>query len=200
MSLQPLIPLVVLILLASVVGLTVGAAQASEPISTISGLVFAAAISATALFINWPLWTKDPAQLDAIERVHAVRRNTRLVALVYAWAAAGILAAYTLTDLKWYHAWQYGLGAALIAGALLVLVKRMGPPKNAPPPKLEWTWLHAGTVAAGLVYLMASGKLMNPRSDWLANVVFLWGGVALIAVCLVSARTQAHLEQRGDEA
>lgn len=193
MSLQPLIPVLVLALVASVTGMVAGASGEGSWLLVASAGLFTAAVLGVALAVNRPYWTAAAALLPPAEITHAARRNTRLAALVYAWGAAAIMAVYQLSDLAWYHFYQYGLGAALIALGLLVYVHRMAVPDRTPPPPLWATAAHGIAVAAGLAFLLGSGKIWSTRADWAANVVFVFGGVAIIAICILALVTQSRL-------
>jgi hypothetical protein len=100
---------------------------------------------------------------------------------------------YPLAGLKWQHGWQYGLGAALIAAGFMIYAHRLGKRQHAVMPPLSLTVLHGLAVAAGVAFLVGSGKLETARSDWGANLVFLWGGFSILALCAIAAVTQMRL-------
>jgi len=193
-SLQPLIPALVLALLASVAAMLAGALWHETWLAVVAAALYAGIITGAALHINTPLWNGIAPAEAALDNVHAARRNARLAALVYGWAAAALLSFHALAGLDWYHYWQYGLGAALIAAGLILLVRRMGEPAHFRAPPLALTALHAAIVGGGLAFLIGSGKVWSTRADWAANVVFLWGGLSLIVLCLVAGYTQRRLE------
>lgn len=198
MSLQPLIPALVMALVASVAGMTAGIASGQNWLVPVSAALFAGAIVGVALRVNRPLWTGSAAspEEDAEDLVHAARRNTRLAALTYAWGAAAMFTIYSLSGLTWRHSWQYGLGAALIACGLLWIVHRLGQPQHRMAPPLALTGSHAAAVAGGLAHLVASGAVWTEKSGWAANPVFLAGGFALLALCAVAAVTQMRIVRR----
>lgn len=195
MSLQPLIATVVVPLLLSAAGMAYGAHQSSRSIVVLSALVFAVAVLFVGARINRPHWqpaagpTREP---DAL--FHAMRRNTRLAALVYAWGAAAFFAVYGLSGVYWRHGFQYGTAAALIAGGLLYYVHRLGAGGRTAPPARVLTVLHGAAVAGGLAFLLSSGKLASLRGDWPANSIFLFGGLTLLGLCFLAYRTQSILE------
>lgn len=126
-------------------------------------------------------------------------RNTRLAGLVYAWGGAAMFGVYTLSGLWWRHGWQYGLAMVLASAALFAVARliggasRPGPgPMGLAPAKALLvnclTFAHGLAAAAGLVFLIGTGKLWAGKSDWAANHIFLAGGIAIVAICLVSLR------------
>jgi hypothetical protein len=116
------------------------------------------------------------------------RRNAGLMALVYAWGAGAILGAYTLAGLRWYHYWQYGGAMALVATGLLAYAAALRSRESAlaTPAMLRTATglalLQGAFAAGGLAFLAGSGKLAGTRPDWLANHVFLFGGIAVTAL------------------
>lgn len=194
MSLQPLVPFLILVIVASVIGMVSGAADGNGVAVHAAAALCCAIICAAGVRINAPYWGAAAAEAPLLEVVHAARRNTRLAALIYAWGAGALFAVYQLSGLDWYHYYQYGLGAALFALGLLTYVHLMGQPGRQSPPPLALTWAHGAAIAGGLTYLIGTGKAWSTRVDWAANAVFLWGGLAIIVLCIIAAVTQARLK------
>jgi hypothetical protein len=194
MSLQPLIPLVVLPLILSAAGMTYGAAYGSRTTAVIAAMAFALVVILVAGRINRPCWREPEGGHPPQQLFHTMRRNTRLAALVYAWGALSFFAIYGLSDVTWRHGFQYGTAAALISAGLLFYVHRMGSPGHDVPPTRTLTLLHALAVLGGLAFLVMSGKLASLRGDWPANYIFLFGGLALVGLCIIAYRTQRILE------
>lgn len=199
MSLQKLMPWLVAALAASVIVMWQAAKLDARAVSLAAALLFAAAVVGVALLINRMALSHPHREERA--HFHMLRRNTRLIALIYAWGAAALLAVYVLGDLQWRHGWQYGSAMALIAGLLLWYVHSLGNPASAAasPAALRraggpLAMLHALAAAGGLVFLVGAGKLATLKGDWAANHVFLAGGLAVIAVSLLSVRTQRRLD------
>lgn len=199
MSLQPLIPVLVLLLSASVAGMTWAASHGAQLASLAAAVAFGLAVAAAALYINRPAsWRRD-SLADAAVEVHASRRNARLMALVYAWGGFALLAVYQLSGLKWQHGWQYGAGMALIAAGLLLHVHRLGDSGYFARSRGALVWsarlamAQAVAIAVGLGWLVAVGKLTAGKADWAANHVFLVGGAALFAVSVMAYRTHTAL-------
>jgi hypothetical protein len=190
MSLQPLIQFVIVPFLASVAAMTYAATNNLHLLSRLSAAAFFVIVTAIAIYINKPYWPEPKPGSEASDEFHTMRRNTRLAALTYAWAAAGFLAVYSLSGLEWRHGHQYGLGAAMIAAGLLGYVHWMGKSGRQDPPSRVLTTLHASIVMCGLVFLVLSGKLASVKSDWPANNIFLYGGLTLVALCAIAGRTQ----------
>jgi hypothetical protein len=190
MSLQPLIQFIVAPLLASVAAMTYAAAHTDHLISRLSAALFFVAVSAVAYYINKPYWPAPRAGTEPSALFHTMRRNTRLAALTYAWAAAAFFAIYGLSGLEWRHGFQYGTGAALFAAGLLAYVHWMGKSgkEEAPPPLLNV--IHMSAVMTALVFLIFSGKLQSTKGDWAANNIFLYGALTLLVLCTIARYTE----------
>ncbi len=189
MFLQPLIQFAVVPLMASVAGMTYAAANNQHLLSRLSAAVFFIAMMTIAVVINRRYWPVPPAGTEPAALFHAQRRNTRLAALTYAWGAAALLSVYGFTGLKWQHGWQYGLGAALIAAGLLAYVHQMAKSGLETPAAPMLTTLHGLAAGFGLLFLIGTGKLASLKGDWAANNIFLYGGLTIIGLCFVAART-----------
>lgn len=183
-------------MIISVAAMVLGAGRDDTMMTALAAMAFLGLILAIALRVNVPIWRHAASDATCLNGHAAMRRNTRLAMLVYAWGAAGLFAIYSLTGLAWYHAWQYAAGAALMALALLLYVRRIG--INVPPrtPPLSLTILHGAAAAGGLLYLFRTGKLAMHRSDWAANYVFLFGGLTIVALCAIAAVTQSRAPER----
>lgn len=196
MSLGPTIPLLAVALITSVTGMVHGAGIGDNSFTSHAAVAFVILIVTTAIVFNAPLWRKAKSTSDVqVQAATMVRRNARLAAAIYGWGAAAMFAVYSLSDLSWRHSWQYGLGMAIIAAGIMIYTE--GLKRRTPPvfPPLSLTLFHGGVAAAGLSYLIGSGKLQTIKSDWAANDVFLWGGIGILALCALSAVSQV-LHQR----
>lgn len=204
MSLQPLIPGLVVVMVASIAMLVWAVGENARDLTLIASLAFPAAAVLVALIVNRVLPKGQPID-EAHEPIFASRRNARLMAMIYAWGAAAIFAVYSLTQLWWWHSWQYGSAMAFIACGLLIYVNRM---ENLQSPLVQPRMLdaaatlaliQAGAIVVGLAFLIASGKLGSTKPDWPANYVFVGGGVGLMLISLIAARTHRklrHLTER----
>ncbi len=197
MSLQKAMPWLAGLLLSSVAVMWWASMRDTRMISAVASFGFVAVVVVTAQVVNAAAFHRPDREVRA--QFHMLRRNTRLTALVYAWGAAAMMAVYVLGDLKWRHGWQYGAAMALVSGALLWLVDRLGRPGNTlDTPRMlssvvPLTLAHAIAAAAGLVFLVGSGKLSTVKGDWAANHVFLAGGLGIAALALIAARTHRRL-------
>lgn len=200
MSLQNVMPWLIGLVAASAGVMRWAAAHDARPLSAATALAFAAIVVAVAALIN-RIALREPGR-EHRAQFHMLRRNTRLIALVYAWGAAAMFAVYVLGALKWRHGWQYGAAMALIAAALLWLVDRLGRPGNAFDTPgffhrvVPLTLLHGLLALGGLAFLIASGKLGTTRGDWAANHVFLAGGIGVVALAAITAFTHRRLGVR----
>lgn len=200
-SLGGLVPALIAVLLASVAAMWAAAGTGNRLLSLIAAGAFGASIVLAALRTNVPLW-RSPHMPDARRRLQAeaMRRNARLAALVYAWGAAAMFAVYMLGGLAWRHGWQYGSAMALLAGAFLAYVHAMRPASTLRTARAllnaaVFTVLHGLGASAGLGFLLGSGKLATVKGDWAANHVFLAGGAAIVALCVVTLVTHVRLER-----
>jgi hypothetical protein len=195
-SLRPLLPWLLLASALSTSLMVLGAGRGDRFLPSIAAGLLVALVVGTGLGINAPLWSRAtgvPARQDGpIAIREALRCNVWLAALVYAWGASALFAIYSLSDLVWRHGFQYGLGAAIFAGSLAIYGMRLGRTAAAGVPPLMLTLVHGAAAAGGLIYLIGTGKLDTPKGDWAANEVFLWGGFAIIALCIFSAVTQTR--------
>lgn len=200
MSLQQLVRPLVLVLAASVVAIYVAALRGDQMMSIVAAAAFAIAAGAVALVTNVGVWRQSAAgaPTDAEAAGPALRRNLRLIMLVYAWGALALFAAYPLAGLRWQHGWQYGLAMALIALGILRHVHLMEPGQPLREPKAvvaaSWlTGLHAMAAMTGVAYVLFSGKLGTPKSDWVANHAFIAGGLAVAVIGALALMTTRKL-------
>lgn len=133
--------------------------------------------------------------------LRASRTNARLMALIYGWGALAIFAIYALTELWWFHSWQYASAMGLIAALLMGFAYLLNDPASQfrSPIALDVSALlavaQATGAAMGIFFLINSGKLASIKSDWPANHVFVGGGLAIIVVSIVSALTHLRLKR-----
>lgn len=190
-SLRPLLPWLLMASALSVTMMILGAGRGDRVLPALSAGLFTALVAGTGLGLNAPLWSAK-AGLSAIDVRSAVRCNAWLAALVYAWGASALLGVYSLADIWWQHAFQYATGAIVFALGLSFIGWRLGHDTTASVPSVGLTFAHGGAALGGLVYLVSAGKLQTTKPDWAANEVFLWGGVAVVALCAMSAITQTR--------
>lgn len=204
MSLQPLVPALML-LLALTTGVMTWAAAARMPSASIAAAAsFLVAVLAAAWWINRPILVRGHAGADGDRDllIHAGRRNARLMALTYAWGALALLAVYKLAGLRWQHGWQYGAAMAVMAGGLLVYVHKLGDPQTllrrlGPLDAMALGALIQGlAIIVGLGALLASGKLWSGRNDWAANHVFVAGGLAIAGISILAFLVHRRLRPR----
>ena len=125
--------------------------------------------------------------------------NARAIAASYGWGSLAMLGGYYLTALSWEHDWQYGTGMALVAAALVWLSRLLEPtnsPLKRPAAQVALTALTALqglTAIIGVVLLAASGKLTAGKPDWLANAIFISGGVALAGQSLIAVLKERRI-------
>lgn len=190
MSLRPVLPWLLLAGALSIAAMVLGAGRGDKFTPALAAGLFAAAVIAVALWVNFPLWFRRSPHVDEASIKAALVCNVWLAALVYAWGAIALYAVYSLSDIFWRHSYQYGLGAALFAVGVSFYASSLDREKNMASPPLYLTALHGLAAAGGLAYLVGSDKLATHRGDWAANDVFLAGGVAIVVLCAIAAITQ----------
>lgn len=159
--------------------------------------VFAAAAAVAAARLPG-LVRNIPHQAAA---ARAVVESTRISALVYGWGATSLLTIYRFTPVHWQHGWQYGAGMLLICLGLVAYVfafERDGSPLAQLPALDRIVTLGAAqglAAAAGVGYLVLSGKLSSPKGDWPANAVFLTGGAAIVWISYLTVMTHRDLKR-----
>lgn len=130
----------------------------------------------------------DPAPgLDAARRT-AIRFSL-LIGLVYLWGAAAILVSYYLTDLSWYHAWQYPIYLAIPGLISLYVAKRHRRPVSSPEITRDldigrWmAWVQLVVMLGVMVYMWFSREvamgLAGENSNWPAVDIMLFGTLAV---------------------
>jgi hypothetical protein len=203
MTLQPLIPGLVVVMVASIATIVWAVGEGDRSLTSLGALAFPVAAILVSLIINMPLWRRKARHADPSKAAHASRRNARLMAFIYAWAAAAMFAIYSLTELWWWHSWQYGLAMAAVSSCLLLYAERMKDLSSAlvQPRALDATAMlalvQAAAATGGLAFLIGSGKLASSKPDWPANHVFIGGGIGLIVVSLIAAYTHRRLRRAG---
>jgi hypothetical protein len=196
MSLRSLMPSICAALAASVAALVTGARFGRPEVSAIAAGFFALGIVVVGWLINRPLWRPDTTRHASLA---AARRNARLMAITYAWGAIAMLSVYTLTGLKWYHAWQYGLAMALLAVLLFLYAIAIGREGSRLRQRvfllgaLQLTVVQGAGALGGVLFLIGSGKLATSKTDWAANHIFLAGGLAIAALSAIAAIAQGKL-------
>lgn len=188
---------------ATVALLVFGALRGNVTMVAVAAALFVLIAVMAGAWLNRAFWQLDAAHVTDSALPIAARRNARLQALTYGWGGASILAGYYLTPLFWHHAWQYGGAMVLIAGGLYLYSVALGNPAN---PLRGRRWLATAErlallqgIAAitGAVYVVVSGKLLLGKADWVGNIVFVSGGLAIAVLSMLAAITQRRLAQRG---
>ena len=204
MSARTIVPPLVIVVtaLASVATMTYAAGRGLALLSALAAAAFGIAAVAIAVFFFFLRVFGDRAPAGpaaAAEFLGASRDNALLIALVYAWGAAALIVVYTFSGLRWQHGWQYGTGMGVIAIAIAFVAWRIAAadPRVTTPGALSamatLARINAAAVAVGIAWLVLSGKLWAGKYDWAANQVFVAGGLAIVAVCLIAALVHARL-------
>lgn len=189
-------------LATAVMFMTSGAAQ--DAIAYAAGLLFAAIVIAISAYINARYRRVQESDETQSTMRSASSDNAKMIGLVYLWGGLATLCVYYLTDLYWYHAWQYGGGMIIIAVCLFVFSRLVTKETSwfssmrALNASAILSALQAVGALAGLIFLMSSGKLFASKSDWIANSVFLAGGLAILALSILAVHTHRALGQQSD--
>ena len=199
MSLQPLIPWLIGSLVISVVAMVAGVSYGEPLLAVAAAALFSAMVLVAGYLVNRPVWSLDPAQAQDDDASNAARRNARLMTIAFAWGAVAMFAVYTLSELRWYHAWQYGLAMALLGVFTFGYGLMIGGMRNTERRAMllrsggMLTLVQGIAAVGGLLFLLQSGKLLLMRSDWPANLIFLFGGIAIAGLSAIAVITQRKL-------
>jgi hypothetical protein len=184
-----------------VAAVVAGATLDRPEVSGLAASFFALTIVVIGWWVNRPCWSLDRTKPSESAALMTARRNARLMAITYAWGAIAMLAAYTLTGLRWYHAWQYGLAMALIALLLFLYAVAVGrEDSRLRQPSfllgaLQLATVQGAAAVGGVLFLIGSGKLVRLKADWAANHIFLAGGLAIASLSALTVVTQRRLRK-----
>lgn len=185
--------------LLALAAIVVAARLVHPPLAIAAGAMFTGVAIVVGWRLNQPLAGLPADRVTKEAAPIAARRNARLLATCYGWGGATMLAAYYLSALHWQHAWQYGVGMLLIASAVYAYNAALADP-SSPARQPRWliavqrlTMAQGFASAVGVMVLIVSGKLTTGKTDWIANVVFVAGGIAIAALSALSVRTQRRL-------
>jgi hypothetical protein len=148
-----------------------------------------------ALIENVRLW-REPPSIAAAKEAGAL--NATLMAMVYACGSAAIAGMYYLTDLSWYHAYQYALYLAVpavLAGLYAWRIETIDIAGRERPLRTgkALAAVQLAAMLAIIALLIASGKAPGTRPDWAANTVFLAGAAALALISALALMAQRRL-------
>lgn len=199
MPLTNLMPWLLTGIAASIAAMVSGVAAGTPALSWAGAVLFCAALVAVAIDVNRLWWTQAGSTEDHEFAIAAAIRNARLMILGYLWGSLALFSIYRLGGLRWHHGIQYAVAMAAIAWLILLYVHLLARPGSSlrSPKALQFatraTLAHGAAALAGIAFLVVSGKIHSIKSDWAANQVFLAGGVAVVALCLIAAYTQFRL-------
>ncbi len=201
MSLQRLMPWLIVMLFISVAGEMVAGALRDVRLMCLAAGAFTLTAIGVSLTINAPYWEGERAFAAlATEAEVAARRNARLAAVAFAWGAVSLQGIYAtpLTGLKWQHAWQYALVMLLFALVAFHIARALG--SREPRQRRRWlnislplSIVNALLGAGGLVFLTSSGKLALRRADWAANLIFMFGALLIMILAAIALKTHVRL-------
>jgi hypothetical protein len=179
--------------------IVIGARLANVPLTIAAAAMFTIVTIVAGWRLNLPLAGLAANRVTREAPPVAARRNARLLAICYGWGGLTMLAAYHLSPLHWQHAWQYGVAMLLIATAVAAYNTALADPQS-PARQPNWliavqrlTMAQAAAAIVGILFLIVSGKLTAGKADWVANVIFVTGGVTIAALSALSVHTQRRL-------
>lgn len=186
----------VIVALVSLPAFWVAAAFGPWWIAPLAAAIVAVLFVATAAIANARPLPEVATLSDVTPSAARAAINAAFMGVAFLWGGAAIAIGYGLTDLYWQHWWQYAAAMALLGAVALSYASLL------PRPGSQWadpTWLSRMTrlalgqgvaAAIGLAFLISSGKLTAGKPDWLANQVFLFGGLAIIGLSAIAVRAQ----------
>jgi hypothetical protein len=192
------------VVVASLAGTFFGASWSNRWLFAASAFVFSFTASIAAFVVNRQYWRGDAASGAKNAAIPMLIASTNLSALVYGWGATALLLVYSATGLYWQHGWQYGLAMALIAAGMLQYVKRLdqGHPAFISENAIERAVMLASVqgimTSLVLLWLVASGKILTPRTDWAANLIFVAGGLSIVCLSAFVTKTYHELTRAKD--
>ncbi len=150
---------------------------------------------------NRPLWDTAMAKMptERFEVLRTASANARFMGFAYAWGSLSISSMYYLTDLYWYHAYQYSLYLAVPAIISLVFARVLRSSKGSGYTEgnlrlsKQLALLQAFAMCGVVLYILVSGKLGVIRKDWAADHVFFWGAIALLVLSILALAVQWRL-------
>lgn len=196
----PAAGLLLAIATASVLGQYFGARLALPWLSASAASLLPIVSLAVATALLWHRWWLDP--VDPAAEVRSARQYAQLIALNWGAGASAMLAVYLLSGLRWQHGWQYGSGMALIAVVGFAYANQIAQPGNRLAGRTSLDAVAALAAAqglaatAGLVALVVTGKAWSTRGDWAANVIFIYGGIALALLSALAVAAHVRLRRR----
>jgi hypothetical protein len=199
MTTQRLVAALLMLLLASATAMMFAAAWQHRTLSAASAASAAIAVIAASLHFNQPFWRLEDFDSAPDAAATAAHGSTLLLAMIYGWGALAMLAVYQLSGLYWRHGWQYGLAMALVALVHVYVAGRIAPDSagsgtGGPLSRaVTGAALQGFAVAAGLLWLVGSGKLTTIKGDWAANHIFIAGGFAVLCLTAIIVKTHAGL-------
>ena len=164
--------------------------------NTTLSLTAVAIFALTSVACGWLLNAQATAAGGATQNVQAAHDNAAMMAGTFGWGGATILSSYYLTELFWHHAWQYGGAMVLFAAGMLAYAQLLRKPasrlRSRQMLKVAGVLaaIQAFAASAGLAFLISSGKLGIHKADWLANHVFLAGGLTIVVLSVFAAWAQ----------
>lgn len=180
------------------------AAQASNhPIH-----VLAAAVASLVAVIAGALIGRCEVSSGLEPARRTAARHALLVGLVYLWGSAAILISYYLTDLAWYHAYQYAAYLAVPGIVSLTVFRRHQRPGPVDAIRRDlgqgrrMAWVQIAAMLAILAYMLlteeASKGLVGHEPNWAAVDLFFCGAIALALISLIAIRDDRRLRAGPD--
>ncbi len=210
MSLQRAVSILLVALVASAAAMTWGAARSADtalafdPFTLAGAAVFVGCAIGVSFAMNAPVWALPTDRVRRGAAPLAAMRNGVILALVYAWGTFAMIGIYRLSGLHWQHGLQYAAGMALLGLVHVLVARGLASPGSrwharwtSPTGRrtlLQLTALEGAAAAAGLAFLIYSGKIASRKPDWAANIVFLTGGLAVVALCVIAVITHRRLQ------
>ena len=150
---------------------------------------------------NRPIWDAKMAEMptERFQKLRTASANARFMGFAYAWGSLSIASMYYLTDLYWYHAYQYTLYLAVPAAISILFARTLSSSKGSGYSEGNLSLSKYITVVQAIAmlgiifYLLSSGKLGVIRKDWAADNVFFWGAVTLLVLSILALAVQRRL-------
>ena len=156
-----------------------------------------------AIVRNRPIWDARmaAAPIERFETLRTASANARFMGFAYAWGSLSMASMYYLTDLHWYHAYQYAIYMGVPAIVSIVFARTLRASKGTGHTQgnlklsMYVTMFQAVAMLGIIGYLILSGKLNVIRKDWAADHVFLWGSLAIFGLSVLALAVQWKLNR-----
>ena len=194
MLLRRLLPALLITSFASLAVLTYAANARHHGLAALSASVFSLAVAGSGLWLRQEFagqQQSNPQQLTSVMKRDVLLQFTYLTTLTYGWCAAALFLCYPIAGLQWHHGWQYATGFLLATCGFARYLSRLNndldplAKPSAVATAISLAALEGAAIVAILAWIVLSGKLTSVRNDWVANDIFVAGGMSVLCLSII---------------